>query len=114
MISSHDLGPIALDINVGVTHRSGDGTQAPQNATLWTVSFGGPAIGVLGWVAELYGLPGTSGPAGKSPLVATLFGPTFVIQSSIVLDMGVIVSVSQPRTFALYFGGVWNIGRVWE
>jgi hypothetical protein len=114
LISSHDFGPVALDINLGFTRRSGNGIQAPKAATLWTISFGGPAIGVLGWVAELYGLPGTSGPAGKSPVVSTLFGPTLVIQSSLVLDIGVIVPITGPQAHALYFGGVWNIGRLWQ
>ncbi|MGA9121176.1 MAG: hypothetical protein WB699_17555 [Bacteroidota bacterium] len=114
LISSHDLGPVALDINLGFTRRTGDGTEAPQNSTLWTISFGGPGIGELGWVAEVYGLPGTSGPAGKLPVVAALFGPTLEIQSFLVIDMGVIVPITGPQPHALYFGGVWNIGRVWE
>ena len=42
---------------------SGDGTLAPRNASVWTASFGGPARGRSGWVAELYGYPATSGPA---------------------------------------------------
>jgi hypothetical protein len=38
LISSHDLGDYALDINAGYTRCSGDGSKAPRNATLWTVS----------------------------------------------------------------------------
>src|SRR5439155_13791211 len=41
-ISSHAIGQVAMDLNVGYTRRSGDGTLAPQSATLWTASFGGP------------------------------------------------------------------------
>ena len=113
LISSHDLGPVALDINFGYTRRSGNGTEAPRNATLWTISFGGPAVGVLGWVAELYGLPGTLGPAGQAPTVAALFGPTFTLDSWLVLDTGVIVPLAGSQARAFYFGGVWNISRVW-
>jgi hypothetical protein len=113
LISSHDLGSVSLDINFGYTRRSGNGTATPQEATLWTTSLGGLAIGVLGWAAELYGLPGTSGPAGKAPIVATLFGPTFTLDSSLVLDTGVIVPLAGPQARAFYFGGVWNISRVW-
>ena len=114
LISSHDLGPIALDINGGITRRSGDGNGTPNNASLWTISLGGPATGILGWVAEIYGLPGTSGPAGKSPVVATLVGPTLIIEPYLVFDLGVIVPFSGPQPRAFYVGGVWNIGRVWE
>ena len=76
MISSHDLSGVALDINAGYTRRSGNGSQAPRSATLWTVSLGGPFAGAFGWVFECYGYPGTSGPAGQAPIVAILAGPT--------------------------------------
>ncbi len=113
LISSNDLGPVELDINFGYTRRNGNDTATPQNATLWTISFGGPAVGALGWAAELYGLPGTSGPAGKAPIVATLFGPTFTLDPWLVLDTGVIVPLAGPQVHVFYFGGVWNIGRIW-
>jgi hypothetical protein len=114
LISSNEFGSVELDINLGYTRRSGDGTTAPQSATLWTISFGGPAVGALGWTAELYGLPGTSGNAGKSPVVAALFGPTFTVESWLVLDLGIIEPVSGPQAHAVYCGCVWNIGRMWE
>ncbi len=66
LISSHSFGPVSMDINAGYTRRSGDGSNAPKNATLWTVSFGGPAAGQLGWTAECYGYPGTGGPGWPS------------------------------------------------
>ena len=72
LISSHTLGAVAMDLNVGYTRRSGDGQTAPRHATVWTASFGGPAAGAVGWVAELYGLPRTSGPAGQDAIVAAL------------------------------------------
>lgn len=113
-ISSHELGPIELDINFSFTRRSGDGTVAPKAATLWTFSFGGAAIDPLGWVAELYGLPGTSGPAGKAASAAVLIGPTFTIRPWLVLDTGVIAPLVGPQPVALFLGGVWNIGQIWS
>src|SRR2546423_11981267 len=77
LISSHDVGRVAVDLNAGYTRRSGAGLTAPRDATVWTASFGGPAAGVVGWVAELYGFPRTSGPAGQESGVAFLFAPTF-------------------------------------
>ena len=114
LISSNELGSVELDINLGYTRRSGNGTTAPQSATLWTISFGGPAVGVLGWTAELYGFPGTRGDAGKSPVVAALLGPTFTVETWLVLDLGIIEPVVGPQAHAVYCGCVWNIGRMWE
>jgi hypothetical protein len=114
LISSHAVGPVAVDLNAGYTRRSGDGLTAPRNATVWTASFGGPAFGTAGWVAELYGLPRTSGPAGQDSIVAVLLGPTIVLRSWLVLDGGVIAPVTGPQPRAVYFGGVWNIGRLWR
>jgi hypothetical protein len=114
LISSHTVGPVAVDLNAGYTRRSGDGLTAPRHATVWTASFGGPAIGALGWVAELYGLPRTAGPAGEDNMVAILLGPTFAVRPWFALDGGVIAPVTGPQPRALYFGGVWNIGRMWK
>jgi hypothetical protein len=114
LISSHALGPVAMDLNAGYTRRSGDGEAAPRNATVWTASFGGPAGGALGWVAELYGLPRTSGPAGQDNIVAVLFGPTLTVRPWLALDGGFIVPVTGPQPHAVYFGGVWSIGRLWN
>jgi len=113
LISSHDLGSVAMDINVGFTHRGGDGATTPTSATLWTVSFGGPFGGPFGWVAECYGYPGTSGPAGASPIVAVLGGPTFTARPWLVFDAGVIIPVTGPQPHALYAGAVYNVGRIW-
>ena len=114
LISSHDFGGVAMDINAGYTRRSGDGTRAPKSASLWTLSFGGPIAGALGWTAECYGFPGTGGPAGQSPIVALLGGPTFLARSWLAFDAGVIVPVSGPQPHALYAGGVYNVGRLWR
>lgn len=114
LISSHKLGPVAMDLNVGYTRRGGDGTVAPRTASLWTASFGGPARGKLGWVAELYGYPATSGPAGAAATVAFLAGPTVEIREWLVLDAGGIVRITGPQPRALYAGVVYNVGRLWK
>jgi hypothetical protein len=113
LISSHDLGPVALDLNAGYTRRSGNGASAPRNATVWTISFGGPAAGSIGWVAELYGFPATSGPAGAASIVAALFGPTLQVRRWLALDAGTIIRLTGPQPRAFYVGGVYNIGRAW-
>jgi len=114
LISSHQFGDVAMDLNAGYTHRSGDGLNAPSNATLWTASLGGPLAGVLGWVAECYGYPATSGPSGQSSIVALLAGPTFTVRQWFVFDAGVIVPVTGPQPRALYAGAVYNVGRIWR
>lgn len=113
-ISSHDLGPVALDLNAGYTRRSGTGEAAPRSAAVWTVSFGGPAAGPVGWAAELYGYPRTSGPAGANAIVAVLLGPTVTVERWLVLDAGVIRPVRGPQPRALYLGATYNIGRLWR
>ena len=113
LISSHDLGPVSMDLNVGYTRRSGNGALAPRGATLWTASFGGPVAGDLGWTAELYGYPGTAGPAGQAPIVALLAGPTLQLRTWLAVDTGIIVPIRGPQPRALYFGGVTNVGRLW-
>ncbi len=112
LISSHQLGPVSMDLNLGYTRRSGSGARAPRDATLWTASFGGPASGGLGWVAEIYGYPGTSGPAGQAPIVALLAGPSLLARAWLAFDAGVIVPLRGPQPRALYAGGVWNAGRL--
>ncbi|HEV7706407.1 MAG TPA: transporter [Gemmatimonadaceae bacterium] len=112
LISSHDWGEYALDINFGYTRRSGDGTQAPKNATLWTVSGGGPVYKSLGWVVEFFGYPRTTGPAGEDGTAALLTGPTFTVAKWLVLDAGAIFPLTGPQPHALYAGLTWNIGKL--
>ncbi len=112
LISSHDLGPVSMDLNAGLVRRSGDGARVPRSATVWTASFGGPAAGAVGWVAELYGYPGTAGPAGQRPIVALLGGPTLLARAWLAFDAGIIVPLAGPQPRALYAGGVWNVGRL--
>ena len=114
LVSSHQLGPVEMDLNVGYTRRTGPDSLAPRTSTLWTASFGGPVVGALGWTVELYGYPATSGPAGAAPIVALLGGPTLLVKPWLALDAGVIVPLAGPQPRALYLGGVCNAGRLWS
>lgn len=113
LVASRQLGPVALDLNVGYTRRSGNGTRAARSASVWTVSTGGRAVGAVGWVAEVFGYPGTSGPAGEAPRVALLAGPTLLLRPSLGLDAGVILPLRGPQPRAVYVGVVTNLGQLW-
>jgi len=112
LISSHDLGPVALDVNAGYARRGGDGSATPRDATLWTVSAGFPLSGVVGGVAEVFGLPGTRGAAGGAPTVGLLLGPTALPRPWFELDAGLIVPLCGPQAHGLYAGCVWSLGRL--
>ena len=112
LISSREFGDVSLDLNVGLVHRIGHDDLAPRESRMWAVSFGGPVRGSVGWAAELYGFPHTSGAAGDESVVATLFGPTLKVRGWLVVDAGVIVPITGPQPNALYAGGVYNIGHV--
>jgi hypothetical protein len=111
LIDSRTLGPVSLDLNVGMTRRSGNGDTAPRTSTLWTGSLGIPVAGSVGWQLECFGYPGTHGPAGKPPIVAVLTGPTLGAWRTLALDAGVIIPVEGPQPRAVYAGGVYNLGR---
>jgi hypothetical protein len=111
LISSHRIGDVALDINAGYTRRSGDDSRAPRNATVWTVSTGGPIAGAVGFAAELFGFPATSGPFGAPGSVAFLAGPVVTIRSWAVVDVGAIVRLRGEQPRALYGGLVYNFGK---
>ena len=112
LISSRQIGPVVVDLNAGQTRRSGDGTQAPKTAGIWTASFGFPVTGSLGWVAEFFGYPRTSGPEGSKAIAAFLTGPTFLVREWIGLDAGIISRITGPQPRAAYVGFVWNFGCV--
>jgi hypothetical protein len=111
LIWSRALGPVAMDLNAGATLRSGDGTRAPRTATVWTVSFGGPLDGPVGWVVECFGYPATGGPAGSASTVALLAGPTLALKPWLVLDAGGILGLTGPQPDAFYAGLTVNLGR---
>ena len=110
LISSHEFGPVAMDLNVGETWRGGDGTSTPNRASLWTASFGFPIDGPLGGVAELFGYPRTTGPAGAKGTTAFLVGPTYLVRKWLALDSGIIVPIAGDQARAIYAGFVWNLG----
>jgi hypothetical protein len=112
-ISSRSLGPVALDLNLGYTWRGGDGTTAPTREAVWAVSTGFPVVGKLGWVAEVFGIPGTSGPAGGPPVVGFLTGPTLAVTRSLILDVGATFDITGYGDTAWFAGLTWNIGRAW-
>jgi hypothetical protein len=111
-ISSHRYGPLAMDLNAGVTRRNGDGTKAPVTATIWTASFGFPIRGPVGATAEIFGFPRTSGPVGTEATAALLLGPTFLARDCLALDAGLITPLIGPQPHAVYAGFVWNFGRL--
>jgi hypothetical protein len=113
LISSRDAGPVHIDLNAGYTRRSGDGTAAPRDATVWTASFGGAIAGPVNWTAEFFGYPGTGGPSGAAPTVALLAGPTFTVRNRLVVDIGIISPIGGQQPRALYAGLVYNVGRIW-
>ncbi len=112
LISSHRFGDVSLDLNAGYTRRSGDGSRAPRDATVWTVAGAVPLAGVLGLTAEVFGFPGTSGGAGSPGTVALLGGPVITVAPELVLDLGGILGLSGPAPDALYAGLVYNFGRL--
>ena len=114
LINSRTLGPVGLDLNVGFTQRSGDGTRAPRTATMWAIAAGIPVHRTLGWTLECFGSPGTGGPAGASPVVAILTGPTLVARQNLELDLGIIVPVTGQQPRAIYAGLVSNLGALFS
>lgn len=114
VISSHSLGPVALDVNAGYTHRGGDGTIVPNEATVWTVSIGFPIVGRLGWCAELFGYPRTHGLSGEPGIVGVLTGPTITLHKSVVADAGVVLDVTGLGGTQIYAGVTWNMGHAWR
>jgi hypothetical protein len=112
LIDSRNYGPASIDINAGITRRSGDGSTAPRTATFWTVAGGVPVAGPFGWQLECFGFPGTHGPAGGAPIVAILTGPTLGYWQTLAFDAGIIVPVSGPQLHAFYAGLVTNLGKL--
>lgn len=112
-ISSHQFGAVAMDVNFGYTRRSGDGSGAPKDATIWAVAAGTPVGGGVSVTAEVFGFPRTTGPAGSPGTVALLGGPVITLHPWWTLDFGAILKLSGPQANAIYAGGVYNFGRLW-
>jgi hypothetical protein len=113
LISSRDFYGMDLDMNVAYTYRGGSGIRAPRDQWLWAASLAGDLPHGVGWAAELYGVPGTSGLKGDQPLLAFLGGPTLTVAESLVLDLGVILPIAGPQPHAFYAGLTYNLGRIW-
>ena len=113
-ISSHQFGRVSMDVNVGYTRRSGNGTGAPRNATVWTVAAGTPVKSGVAVTGELFGFPRTSGPAGAAGTVALLGGPVFSLHPWWTLDVGGILKLRGPQPNGIYAGGVYNFGQLWR
>jgi hypothetical protein len=111
LVSSHQVLGGEIDANLGFTFRGGDGTAAPKRSSVWAVSGGHSIAGPVGAVAEVFGYPGTTGPAGGPPQVGMLFGPTYAVRPSLVLDAGAIVNLQHLGENALYAGLTANLGR---
>ncbi|HEY2379137.1 MAG TPA: hypothetical protein VGH98_24360 [Gemmatimonadaceae bacterium] len=112
LIDSRSIGPVSLDLNVGLTKHGGDGSTVPRTTTFWTASSGFPVAGPVGWQLECFGFPGTHGPAASAPTVAILTGPTLGGWRRLALDVGVIIPVAGPQPRAVYAGLVTNVGRI--
>jgi hypothetical protein len=110
LISSHQIGPVAVDLNLGATRRSGDGTVVPRTGGVWTASFGFPISGPLGATLEVFGSRRTTGPAGSLGTSALLIGPTYLLREWLAFDAGAIIPLGGPQPHALYTGFVWNVG----
>ena len=113
LVSSRELFGADFDVNVGYTFRGGSGIRAPRDSWLWAASLSGDLPHGGGWVAELFGVPGTSGPQGALPLVGFLAGPTFTLRDWLVFDIGGIIPVVGPQAHAFYTGLTWNVGQLW-
>lgn len=113
-ISSRTIGPVSLDLNVGYTRRTGDGSTAPTNEWLWTISTGFPLVGQLGMGAEIFGAPASTGPAGKPRVVAFLTNLNYAPTPRVVVDAGVTFNISGFGDPAIFAGVTWNMGRAWK
>jgi hypothetical protein len=114
LISSHNIGPASLDVNAGYTRLGGESASAPRDSTVWAAAAALPLTGHLGWSAEIFGYPGTSGPNGSPPVMGFLTGPTFTVCPSVVLDAGAIFDIEGFGGTSVYAGVTWNIGRIWR
>jgi hypothetical protein len=114
LIASRTLGAVSLDLNVGYTRRTGDGSRAPKTEALWAASLGGPLSRRVSWLGEVYGYPATAGPAGESAIVGSIVGASAAISSSIVVDIALALPVAGPESHAVLAGVVWNAGSVWR
>ena len=111
LVSSHQVLGGEIDANAGISFNGGNGSTTPKQSYVWAVSGGRSISGPVGAVVEVFGYPGTTGAAGGPPQVGLLFGPTFALRPSLVLDAGAIVNLQHLGGNALYAGVTANLGR---
>jgi hypothetical protein len=111
LVSSHQVLGGQIDANLGMTFNGGDGTATPERSYVWALSGGRTISGPVGAVLEVFGYPGTEGLAGGPPQVGLLFGPTYQVRPSLVLDAGAIVNLQHLGGNALYAALTANRGR---
>jgi hypothetical protein len=111
VISSHELGPVAMDLNVAYNRLGASTYASGSDAALWTASFGVPVAGRLSWVVELFGAPTIDG-SGAPSTAALLTGPTFLLHPTLDVDAGIIAPFRGDRPNAVYAGLVWNVGQL--
>lgn len=112
LIASRGLGPVAVDLNYGVTRRSGNGDVAPRHASLWAAAASGPVHRSVGWMSEVFGFPATTGTSGSGASVGLIEGVTLQVRKWLVLDAGVAIPVRGPQPHALFTGLTCNIGSL--
>jgi hypothetical protein len=112
LISSHQFDSLSLDVNVGYTRRSGDGSLAPKDAVVATVSASWSLPKDFGIGVEVFMYPGTSGRAGGPSTVDILTGPTYRVNRTFVIDGGVVLRLSGNYADAVYAGVTYNVGRL--
>lgn len=112
LISSHTLGPVGVDFNLGYAHSIGDAGTGSTEGSLWAVAAAMPLWRALGWTAEVSGVPEMGDDTGNEATAALLTGPTWTVQRWLVLDLGVSFPLSGPSVVAWYAGLTWNIGRL--
>ena len=112
LIDSRTVGAASLGLNVGVTRRSRDGTRAPRTSTLWAAAAAVPVQRSLGLTLEIFGYPGTTGPAGSDPKIGLTVAPTLAIGRTLTLDAGLMTALHGPQPHVLFIGLVTNVGRL--
>ncbi|MBS1818453.1 MAG: hypothetical protein JSU08_11015 [Acidobacteria bacterium] len=108
LVSSNQFGAVGVDLSAGYTRRSGDGTNAPRRATLWSAAVDGPIRRPLGWAIELSGLPATTGPAGSGASAALTAGPTWNVHDRLAVDVAVMMPIAGDQPKALFVSAVYR------
>jgi hypothetical protein len=112
LISSHEFGSVSLDVNLGYTHRSGDGSVVARNAGVWAAAAAGPVLGRLGWTSEVFEYLATSAEAGTPRIIGVIEGATFQVRKWLVVDAGIAAPVTGPQPHAAFVGVVYNVGQI--